>query len=31
MKPYSLRSSPIGERRGPQAKDGLFADFVLTK
>ena len=29
MQPYSLRSSPIGQRRGPQARDGLFADFVL--
>jgi hypothetical protein len=26
---FRLRSSPMGSRRGPQAKDGLFADFVL--
>ena len=39
LTPYSLRLSPIGQRRGPQADDeallarlairrGLFADFV---
>ncbi len=30
MKPHSLRSSPMGSRRGPRARDGAFAAFVLS-